>query len=73
MVDKHKNILYPLRFRDLLFVSKILGQQFASQNATFHKKYGTGRILDIDNDKAEVDFDDFSLKKIYLKFLKTIG
>jgi DNA helicase-2/ATP-dependent DNA helicase PcrA len=35
-----------------------------------HKKYGTGIILKKDIDKAEVDFEDFGLKKVYLKFLQ---
>ncbi len=38
----------------------------------FHKKYGKGKILSIDGDKALVDFEKFSSKKIYLKFLKII-
>ncbi len=38
----------------------------------FHKKYGNGNILKLDNDKALVDFDKFSSKKIYIKFLKFI-
>ncbi len=36
----------------------------------FHKKYGTGIILKKDIDKAEVDFKNFGLKKVYLKFLQ---
>ena len=35
-----------------------------------HKKYGTGIILKKDIDKAEVNFENFGLKKIYLKFLQ---
>ena len=35
-----------------------------------HKKYGTGIILKKDIDKAEVDFENFGLKKVYLKFLQ---
>ena len=35
-----------------------------------HKKYGTGIILKKDIDKAEVDFEKFGLKKVYLKFLQ---
>ena len=38
----------------------------------FHKKYGNGKILNIDGDKALVDFEKFSSKKIYMKFLKII-
>ena len=35
-----------------------------------HKKYGTGIILKKDIDKAEVNFKNFGLKKVYLKFLR---
>ncbi len=38
----------------------------------FHKKFGNGKIIKVDNDKALVDFEDFSSKKIYLKYLKFI-
>jgi len=34
-----------------------------------HKKYGTGIIIKKDVDKAEVKFENFGLKKIYLRFL----
>ena len=36
----------------------------------FHQKFGYGRILYIDGDKAEVDFEKGSIKKIFIKFLK---
>ena len=32
-----------------------------------HKKYGTGIIIKKDADKAEVEFENFGLKKIYLR------
>ena len=35
-----------------------------------HKKYGIGVIVKKDSDKAEVDFENFGLKKVYLKFLQ---
>ena len=38
----------------------------------FHQKFGNGIVLKIDIDKALVDFENFSAKKIYLKFLKFI-
>ena len=36
----------------------------------YHKKYGYGKILNLDNDKALVEFENIPPKKIYLKFLK---
>ncbi len=38
----------------------------------FHKKFGNGKIINLDSDKALVDFDNFSSKKIYIKFLRII-
>ncbi len=38
-----------------------------------HKKYGNGIIINIDSDKALVDFENFSYKKIYIKFLNIIN
>tara|TARA_B100000963_G_scaffold310721_1_gene287363 strand:- start:169 stop:282 length:114 start_codon:yes stop_codon:yes gene_type:complete len=35
-------------------------------------KFGKGKIIEIDNDKALIDFGNFVTKKIYLKFLKII-
>ena len=34
------------------------------------EKYGIGKIIKKDSDKAEVNFNNFGLKKIYLKFLQ---
>ena len=34
----------------------------------FHKKFGYGTILFIEGDMAEVNFNDFSKKKVFLKF-----
>jgi len=36
----------------------------------FHQKFGYGNILFVEGDKAEVNFDKASIKKIFLKFLK---
>ena len=37
----------------------------------YHKKFGNGIISSKDSDKAEVNFEKFGLKKVYIKFLKT--
>ncbi len=39
-------------------------------DTVLHKKYGIGKIIKKDSDKAEVKFNNFGLKKIYLKFLQ---
>ena len=38
----------------------------------FHQKYGYGKVLNIENDKATINFEKFSTKNIYLKYLKII-
>ena len=42
------------------------------EKKVFHKKYGYGKIIKLDRDKALVNFEDFSSKNIYLKYLKFI-
>ena len=39
----------------------------------FHQKFGYGKILNIDSDKAYVDFDKSDQKKIFLKYLQLIN
>ena len=36
----------------------------------FHKKFGLGIIINMDSDKAEVKFNSFGIKKVYLRFLE---
>ena len=36
----------------------------------FHIKYGTGSIIDIDDDKVEVNFDKAGIKKVIGSYLK---
>ena len=43
---------------------------FLIDDTVVHKKYGTGTIIQKDAEKAEVNFENFGLKKIYLKFLQ---
>ncbi len=41
-------------------------------NNVYHQRFGNGKIIKLDGDKALVDFENFSSKKVYLKFLKII-
>ncbi len=45
-------------------------QDLSIDDIVSHKKYGIGKIVQKDSDKAEVEFKNFGLKKIYLKFLQ---
>ncbi len=39
----------------------------------FHQKYGYGKIIFIDGDKADVDFNKSSKKKVFIKYLEPIN
>ena len=79
--DEHisSDYLTPGRKRMLENKSKDIdwefNQDFSSEDdllindTVVHKKYGTGIIIKKDADKAEVKFENFGLKKIYLRFL----
>ena len=45
---------------------------FLKGKNVYHQKFGNGKIIKLDGDKALIDFDNFSSKKVYLKFLKII-
>ena len=38
----------------------------------FHQKFGYGKVLNYDGEKAEVDFEKSEIKKIFLKYLEFI-
>ena len=38
-------------------------------NNVFHKKYGNGVIINAESDTAEVKFQKFGVKKVYIKYL----
>jgi DNA helicase II / ATP-dependent DNA helicase PcrA len=44
-------------------------QDIASNNNVFHKKYGNGVIINSESDTAEVKFQKFGIKKVYIKYL----
>ena len=44
-------------------------QDISSNNAVFHKKYGNGVIINAESDTAEVKFQKFGIKKVYIKYL----
>ncbi len=46
--------------------------QISEGNKVYHKKYGNGTILKIDKESALVNFENFSSKKVFLKFLTII-
>ncbi len=41
----------------------------SSNNNVFHKKYGNGVIINAESDTAEVKFQKFGIKKVYIKYL----
>ncbi|MDC3270377.1 UvrD-helicase domain-containing protein [Alphaproteobacteria bacterium] len=44
-------------------------QDISSNNNVFHKKYGKGVIINAESDTAEVKFQKFGIKKVYIKYL----
>ena len=36
----------------------------------FHQKYGYGKLIFLDGDRADVDFEKSEIKKVYIKFLQ---
>ena len=44
-------------------------QDISSNNNVFHKKYGNGVIINSESDTAEVKFQKFGIKKVYIKYL----
>ncbi len=46
-------------------------QDISSNNNVFHKKYGNGVIINAESDTAEVKFQKFGIKKVYIKYLLT--
>jgi len=46
--------------------------EFNTGNNVYHKKFGKGKIIKLESDKALVNFKNFALKNIYIKFLKII-
>ena len=40
-----------------------------TNNNVFHKKYGNGVIINSESDTAEVKFQKFGIKKVYIKYL----
>ena len=45
-------------------------ENFQKGVKVFHKKYGYGKIISIEGDRAEVNFFKTSQKKVFLKFLQ---
>ena len=66
LISNHKNMNI-----DWDFNQDVLDEEnFKKGTKVFHQKFGYGKILFIDGDKAEVDFDKSSQKKVFLKFLQ---
>ena len=47
-----------------------ISQDLEKETRVFHQKYGYGKIISIDSDKALVNFNKSAHKKIFLKYLK---
>ena len=47
--------------------------QFINGAKVFHKKYGYGKIINIDGNLASVKFDKSAQKQIFIKYLKPVN
>ena len=43
---------------------------FKKGTRVFHQKFGYGKIIFVEGEKAEVDFDKSSRKQVFLKYLE---
>jgi hypothetical protein len=79
--DNHENRMSPGRKRLISnykntdiewdFNQDVLNEENFKEGAkVFHQKYGYGKIIFIEGNKAEVNFYKSSQKKIFLKFLQ---
>ena len=77
----NSNFITPGRKRLLSHINKKEDDWFFDQDyqlnssaiegsRVFHQKFGYGKIIFIDGDKAEVDFEKSSQRKIFLKYLQ---
>ena len=48
-------------------------EEYEEGARVFHQKYGYGKIISIDGDKADVSFDKSSQKQVFLKYLQFIN
>ena len=51
---------------------QVYENEFNTGVNVYHKKFGNGKIIKLDSDKALVNFENFAPKNIYIKFLKII-
>ncbi len=64
LLESKKNIIDWDINQDLTFNDNI-----SLRDEVFHKKFGNGIIINKDNETAEVQFKNFGIKKVYIKFL----
>ncbi len=64
---ENKKTLIDWEFNQDMSYEKNLSQN----DIVFHKKFGKGTILQLDNETAEVEFIKYGKRKVYLKFLNS--
>ena len=47
--------------------------KFTNEVKVFHKKYGYGKIVNIEGNLANVKFEESSQKQIFIKYLKLVN
>ena len=67
MIDYYKIKDNNLEFNQEINIVKT--SNFEEGERIFHKKFGYGRILEIENDTALINFEKSETKMIFLKYL----
>ena len=65
MLERKKNEVDWEFNQDMTFDTNI-----GNNDKVFHKKFGKGIVLTLDNETAEVEFVKYGIRKVYLKFLQ---
>ena len=64
LLESKKNIIDWDINQDVTF-----NENISISDEVFHKKFGNGIIINKDNETAQVQFKNFGIKKVYIKFL----
>lgn len=59
-------------FGDFDFNQEMAVMQHAEMKLVYHKKFGMGKVVRLEGDKADVNFEEFGLKKVLTSFLTEV-
>ncbi|MCP5322672.1 MAG: UvrD-helicase domain-containing protein [Candidatus Paracaedibacteraceae bacterium] len=59
-------------FGDFDFNQEMSGMRHTGMKLVYHKKFGMGKVVRLEGDKADVHFEEFGLKKVLNSFLTEV-